>query len=486
MSQIIYKNYIAGKFQSSQNLFDDISPIDGSLVAKVAEASNSDVDKAVDAARNAFNGDWSNMSLKTRCDLLEKVALIIEKRFDDFVDAEVADTGKPVNQAKLIDIPRGAENFRFFSNYIKTSKTESYEMQHEDGSKVINYSIRKPKGVIAVIAPWNLPLLLLTWKVAPALAAGNCIVAKPSEETPGTATLLAEVIDEVGFPEGVFNIVHGYGPQSTGEYLTKHHDIDAITFTGESVTGSEIMKSAADGVKPVSFELGGKNAAIIFDDADFDAAIEGTLKSVFANCGQVCLCTERVYVHQSIYEKFLEKFKSAAEKITENWPQKESLDFGPLISKEHREKVLKAFSTAISDGGILEVGGGIPIFDDKRDSGSWIEPTIFTGLGEQSDLIKNEVFGPVCHITPFESENEVLKKANDSKYGLAAAIWTKDINKAHLISAKLNVGVVWVNSWYLRDLRTPFGGMKLSGIGREGGQHSLDFYSELTNVCIKL
>jgi aminomuconate-semialdehyde/2-hydroxymuconate-6-semialdehyde dehydrogenase len=246
------------------------------------------------------------------------------------------------------------------------------------------------------------------------------------------------------------------------------------------------MKSAADGVKPVSFELGGKNAAIIFDDADFDAAIEGTLKSVFANCGQVCLCTERVYVHQSIYEKFLEKFKSEAEKITEKWPQKESPDFGPLISKEHREKVLKAFSTAISDGGILEVGGGIPIFDDKRDSGSWIDPTIFTGLDEKSDLIKNEVFGPVCHVTPFESENEVLKKVNDSKYGLAAAIWTKDINKAHLISAKLNVGVVWVNSWYLRDLRTPFGGMKLSGIGREGGQHSLDFYSELTNVCIKL
>jgi len=486
LSQTIYKNYIAGAFQSSQKLFDDISPIDGSLVAKVAEASNSDVDKAIDAARNAFNTDWSNMSLKTRCDLLDKVALTIEKRFDDFVDAEVADTGKPANQAKLIDIPRGAENFRFFSNYIKTSRTDSYEMQYEDGSKVINYSIRKPKGVIAVIAPWNLPLLLLTWKVAPALAAGNCIVAKPSEETPGTATLLAEVIHEVGFPKGVFNIVHGYGPKSTGEYLTKHPDIDAITFTGESATGSKIMKSAADGVKPVSFELGGKNAAIIFDDADFDAAIDGTLKSVFANCGQVCLCTERVYVHQSIYEKFLEKFKSKAEKITENWPQEESLDFGPLISKEHRDKVLKAFSTAISDGGILEVGGGIPVFDDKRDSGSWIEPTIFTGLGEQSDLIKNEVFGPVCHITAFESENEVLEKANDSEYGLAAAIWTKDINKAHLISAKLNVGVVWINSWYLRDLRTPFGGMKLSGIGREGGQHSLEFYSELTNVCIKL
>ncbi len=486
MSQLIYKNYISGEFKSSDNLFDDTSPYDGSLVARVSEANEADVDLAVKSARKALNGVWSRMNLDSRCALISRVADEIDNRFDDFVNAEIADTGKPLKQARTIDIPRGAENFRFFSNYIKSMSTELYESQTHDGEKILNYSIRKPKGVIAVIAPWNLPLLLLTWKLAPALVAGNCVIAKPSEETPGSATLLAEVFDKVGLPPGVFNLLHGFGPASVGEYLTKHSGIDAITFTGESSTGSEIMKSAAPGVKALSFELGGKNPAIIFDDADLDAAVHGTIKSVFSNCGQVCLCTERVYVQSQLYEIFMEKFTSEAEKLIVNWPEGDASNFGPLISEDHRKKVLDAFSKASSDGGNLITGGSVPKFLDERNSGFWIEPTIFTGLDEDSEFMKNEIFGPACHVSKFNSEDEALQMANDTDYGLAAVVWTKDLKRAHSFSAKLDVGIVWINSWYLRDLRTPFGGTKLSGIGREGGHHSIDFYTETSNICLKL
>ncbi|MFQ3334412.1 MAG: aminomuconate-semialdehyde/2-hydroxymuconate-6-semialdehyde dehydrogenase [Woeseiaceae bacterium] len=486
MTSKIYKNYIAGEFISSDRFFDDINPVDGSLVARVAEADKLMVEKAVVAAKMALKGEWGKLPLVERCKLLRRIADGIEARFDDFVDAEIADTGKPQSHARAIDIPRGAENFRFFSDLARTVSTECFEMDTPDGSGALNYAVRKPMGVIAVIAPWNLPLLLLTWKLAPALAMGNCVIAKPSEETPGTASLLAEVIHEVGLPSGVFNLLHGFGPDSTGEYLTKHVDIDAITFTGESATGSEIMKVAANDVKPVSFELGGKNAAIVFDDADFDAAIEGTVRSVFSNCGQVCLCSERVYVHESIYEKFVSELKIRAEALIENWPEGQSAELGPLISQEHRIKVLACFARALEEGGNLVTGGGVPEFTDSRKKGSWIQPTIFTGLSEEADMVKQEVFGPVCHISSFASEKELVEKVNNSKYGLAAAVWTKDIKRAHRVSRQLEVGVVWVNTWFLRDLRTPFGGIKLSGVGREGGLHSLEFYSELTNICIKL
>ena len=486
MSIKIYKNYIAGEFISSNCLFDDINPVDGSLIAKVAEADKVMVENAVIAAKMALKGEWGRISLLERCKLLRQIADGIEARFEDFVDAEIADTGKPLSQARNIDIPRGADNFRFFSDLARTASTECFELDTPDGFGALNYAIRKPMGVIAVIAPWNLPLLLLTWKLAPALAMGNCIVAKPSEETPSTATLLAEVIHDAGVPPGVFNLLHGFGPNSTGEYLTKHEDIDAITFTGESATGSEIMRAAAKDVKSLSFELGGKNAAIIFEDADFEAAIEGTMKSVFSNCGQVCLCSERVYVHESLFEKFVSELKKRAEKLIENWPEGQSMNLGPLISQEHRKKVLDCFNRAIDEGGKLITGGGVPKFRDTRKAGSWVEPTIFTGLGEEASLVTEEVFGPVCHISPFSAENEVIDKVNSTKYGLAAAVWTKDLQRGHRVSKQLEVGVVWVNTWFLRDLRTPFGGIKLSGIGREGGLHSLDFYSELTNICIKL
>ena len=486
MTTKIYKNYIAGEFISSERLFDNINPVDGSLIAKVAEADSAMVNRAVMAANAALKGDWRDMPLAERCNMLRKVADGIEARFDEFVAAEIADTGKPQSHARTIDIPRGAENFRFFSDLARTISTECFEMDTPDGSGALNYAIRKPMGVIAVIAPWNLPLLLLTWKLAPALAMGNCVIAKPSEETPGSATLLAEVMHDVGIPPGVFNLLHGFGPGSTGEYLTKHHGIDAITFTGESATGSQIMKVAADDVKSVSFELGGKNAAIVFDDTDFDAAIDGTVRSVFSNCGQVCLCSERVYVHESLYEKFILELKKRAEALIENWPDGHSTELGPLISQEHREKVLACFAQAIKEGGNLVTGGGVPEFSDSRKTGSWVQPTIFTGLKEEASMVTQEVFGPVCHISSFSTEAEVIDKVNNNKYGLAAAVWTKDIKRAHRVSRQLEVGVVWVNTWFLRDLRTPFGGIKLSGIGREGGLHSLNFYSELTNICIKL
>ena len=455
MTTKIYKNYIAGEFISSERLFDNINPVDGSLIAKVAEADSAMVNRAVMAANAALKGDWRDMPLAERCNMLRKVADGIEARFDEFVAAEIADTGKPQSHARTIDIPRGAENFRFFSDLARTISTECFEMDTPDGSGALNYAIRKPMGVIAVIAPWNLPLLLLTWKLAPALAMGNCVIAKPSEETPGSATLLAEVMHDVGIPPGVFNLLHGFGPGSTGEYLTKHHGIDAITFTGESATGSQIMKVAADDVKSVSFELGGKNAAIVFDDTDFDAAIDGTVRSVFSNCGQVCLCSERVYVHESLYEKFILELKKRAEALIENWPDGHSTELGPLISQEHREKVLACFAQAIKEGGNLVTGGGVPEFSDSRKTGSWVQPTIFTGLKEEASMVTQEVFGPVCHISSFSTEAEVIDKVNNSKYGLAAAVWTKDIKRAHRVSRQLEVGVVWVNTWFLRDLRTP-------------------------------
>jgi aminomuconate-semialdehyde/2-hydroxymuconate-6-semialdehyde dehydrogenase len=486
VSSPVIKNYVAGKFLSSEKLFQNTNPVDGSVVAMVAEAGREMVDYAVRAGREALNGTWGSYSVEDRARLLHAVADGIEKRFDEFVDAEIADTGKPVSQARTLDIPRGAANFRFFANLVTSTGTDSSEMSTADGNGALNYSVRKPLGVVAVISPWNLPLLLLTWKVAPALASGNSVVAKPSEETPGTSTLLAEVMQEAGVPNGVYNVVHGFGPDSAGEFLTTHPGVDAITFTGESATGSAIMRAAADKVKGLSFELGGKNAAIIFDDADMNAAIDGTVRSVFSNCGQVCLCSERVYVHESLFDEFVRRLKERAEKLQIGWPQDEHTDIGPLISTEHREKVLSYYQLARDEGATIVTGGGVPEFGDERDGGAWIEPTILIGLPETARCVREEIFGPVCHIATFATDDEAVALANDSDYGLAAAVWTTSLSRAHNVARRIDAGIVWVNTWYLRDLRTPFGGVKLSGIGREGGMHSLDFYSEPTNICIKL
>jgi aminomuconate-semialdehyde/2-hydroxymuconate-6-semialdehyde dehydrogenase len=418
--------------------------------------------------------------------MLNTIADGIEARFDQFVAAEIADTGKPLTQARTLDIPRGTANFRFFANLVSTSGTECFEMGTPDGAGALNYSVQKPLGVVGVISPWNLPFLLLTWKLAPAMAAGNTVIAKPSEETPATAALLAEVMHEAGVPAGVFNLVNGFGPGSAGEFLTTHPGVDAITFTGESATGSAIMRAAADNVKALSFELGGKNAAIVFEDADLDEAIDGTVRSVFSNCGQVCLCSERVYVHESIFDEFVVRLKDRAEALSMGRPEDEQTEIGPLVSKAHRDKVLSYYELAREEGANVVTGGGIPEFGDDRDNGAWVQPTILIGLKESARCVREEIFGPVCHIAPFSTEEQAVAMANDSAYGLAGAVWTTNLSRAHRVARQIEAGIVWVNTWYLRDLRTPFGGVKLSGIGREGGVHSLHFYSEPTNICIKL
>ena len=482
----LLRNYINGRFVSGAREFADVSPADGSIIAQVAEADRAMVDGAVAAARRALDGEWGRLPVPKRAAMLYKIADGIEARFQDFLQAEVADTGKPISLASRIDVPRGAANFRAFADIIKTAGVESFRTETPDGVIALNYAVRKPLGVVGIITPWNLPLLLLTWKVAPALACGNCVVVKPSEETPATATLLAEVMQAAGVPAGVFNLVHGFGPDSAGEFLTSHEGVDALTFTGESRTGVAIMRSAAPTVKPLSFELGGKNAAIVFADCDFEQTINGLADAIFMNTGQVCLCAERVYVERKILDHFVSALKQKAEALRLGWPTEESTTTGPLISKEHRAKVLSYYQLAREEGATFVTGGGTPSFGDARDNGFYIQPTIFAGLAETARCVKEEIFGPVCHVAPFDSEEEAIAKADDTKYGLAASVWTSNLKRGHRVAEKLRVGITWVNCWFFRDLRTPFGGAGLSGIGREGGTHSLNFYSELNNICVKL
>jgi len=480
------KNFVDGEFVSGVRLFDDINPADGTVIAQVAEAGPELVDNAVQAARRALDGEWGSWGVRQRAALLYKIAEGIEARFEEFVRAESADTGKPFALASRLDIPRAAANFRVFADLIKTAPLEAFETETADGKRALNYAVRKPIGVVGIITPWNLPLLLLTWKVAPALACGNAVVVKPSEETPASATLLAEVMRDAGVPRGVFNLVHGFGEGSTGEHLVSHGGINALTFTGESRTGAAIMKACAEGVKPVSFELGGKNPAIIFADCDRDETVQQMSDAIFLNTGQVCLCAERVYVERSIYSWFVSAMKERAESLNVGWPGDEATNLGPLISAAHREKVLSYFRAARDGGATIVTGGDVPKFGDARDNGFYVQPTILTGLAESSCCVTEEIFGPVCHIAPFDTEEEAVAMANDTEYGLAASIWTNDLKRAHRVARQMNVGITWVNCWFLRDLRTPFGGVGLSGVGREGGVHSLNFYSELNNICIRL
>lgn len=480
------QNFINGAYVSTGRSFDKHSPLTGQVIAKVHEAGHSEVDAAVAAARTALNGPWGRMSVAERVEKLYAVADGINRRFEEFLAAECADTGKPRSVASHIDIPRGAANFKIFADVVKNVPTEFFEMATPDGRGAINYGHRGPVGVVGVICPWNLPLLLMTWKVGPALACGNTVVVKPSEESPQTAALLGEVMNEAGIPPGVYNVVHGFGPDSAGEFVTSHPGVDAITFTGETRTGEAIMKAAAKGARPVSLEMGGKNAAIVFADCDFDAAIEGTLRSAFVNSGQVCLGTERVYVERPIYERFVAALKQQIEGWKIGVPEDDDTKLGPLISKEHQVKVLSYYQLAVQEGATVVTGGGVPDLGAQYADGAWVQPTIWTGLPETARVIKEEIFGPCCHIAPFDTEEEVLTKANDNVYGLASAVWTQDLTRAHRVAQRMHVGISWVNSWFLRDLRTPFGGAKQSGIGREGGVHSLEFYTELKNVCIKL
>lgn len=483
-----FKHFINGQFvaSSSGKTFENRNPVDNSLIGLVHEAGREEVNAAVQSASKALKGEWGKMTQKDRIELLNKVADRINERFEEFLEAECKDTGKPRKIASHIDIPRGAANFKAFSETLANYPTEAFQLDTPDGAGAINIGQRTPKGVIAVIAPWNLPLLLMTWKVGPALACGNTVVVKPSEETPATTTLLGEVMNECGVPAGVFNVVHGFGPDSAGQYLTEHPNIDAITFTGETRTGEIIMKSAAAGLRNISMECGGKNPAIVFADCDLEQAIEGTMRSAFVNCGQVCLGTERVYVERSIFDKFLARMKEEVAKLKMGRPEDDNVNFGPLVSLEHRDKVHSYYKLAVEEGATVEIGGGIPDMGSELNDGAWIEPTIWTGLKDDARVIREEIFGPCCHIRPFDSEEEVIELANDTPYGLAAAIWTTDSSRAMRVSKQMEAGIVWVNSWFLRDLRTAFGGSKQSGIGREGGVHGLEFYTELKNICIKL
>lgn len=482
------EHFINGEFASSANgkSFEKRSPLDNKVIGHIAEGGKTEVNAAVSAARAALSGEWGRMSVDKRVAVLHAVADGITQRFDDFVAAEEADTGQPHHVIAHAFVPRGAANFKIFADIVKNVPTEAFQTDTPDGRGALNYSIRKPKGVIGVISPWNAPFLLMTWKVGPALACGNTVVVKPSEETPATAALLGEVMNAVGVPPGVYNVVNGFGPDSAGEFITSHEDVDAITFTGETRTGTAIMKAAAAGIQDVSFELGGKNAGIVFADCNFEDAVEGIFRSSFMNTGQVCLGTERVYVERPLFERFVAALKTRCEAVRYGRPNDAGSNYGPLISLEHQRKVLSYYEKAVADGANVVTGGGVPKMPDDLAQGAWVQPTIWTGLSETASVVREEIFGPCCHIRPFDSEEEVLVLANANRYGLSTTIWTSDLGRAHRVAAGVDVGITWVNSWFLRDLRTPFGGSKQSGIGREGGVHSLEFYTELRNVCVKL
>lgn len=482
--------FVDGAAVFTERTFEDINPATGAVACLVSEADADVVDRAVAAAKRASRSSWRRLDARRRADILDRIADGIDARRDAFLKAEIEDTGKPIGLASVVDIPRGAANFRAFASQLRAMGDETFTTVTDDGQEALNLVVREPLGVVGVICPWNLPLLLMTWKVAPALAAGNAVVVKPSEETPQTATLLGEVIRDVcigaGLDTGLYNVIHGFGESSAGALLVAHPDVDAITFTGESRTGSAIMKGAAPGLKRVSFELGGKNPALIFADANVDAAIAGTLRSTFMNTGQVCLCTERIYVARPLFDRFVDGMVAGARQRVLGDPMAQSTTMGPLISSVHRDKVKGYLERGNTDATVL-VGGGLAEAPSPQfANGYWVEPTLWTGVDDEHPLVREEIFGPCAVISPFDDEDEVVARANDTQYGLCAAIWTSDLARAHRVSRAVEAGLVWVNTWYLRDLRTPFGGMKRSGMGREGGRWSFDFYGEPKNICMRL
>ncbi len=474
-------HFINGQYVVSHNgkTFNNVNPANEEVLGQVSEGGKEEIDLAVAAAKKALNGPWKKMTLNDRIAIIRRIGDIILERKDELAKLESLDTGKPYWLASTIDIPRSAYNFHFFADYLRGLGTEAYQTD----DVAINYAIRRPVGVVGLINPWNLPLLLLTWKLAPCLAAGNTTVIKPAELTPMTATLLGEICRDAGVPDGVVNIVHGFGPDSAGSALTEHPDVDAISFTGETTTGKIIMKAAAQSLKKLSYELGGKNPNIIFADSNLDEVIETTLKSSFINQGEVCLCGSRIYVERPVYEQFVEKFVAKTKELVVGDPFDPKTKVGALIGEEHYNRVMSYVELAKEEGGQILTGGRRP---EGLEKGFYLEPTIIAGLDRNCRVVQEEIFGPVVTVIPFDSEEEVIAQANDTHYGLSASIWTNDLRRAHRVAGQIEAGIVWVNTWFLRDLRTPFGGMKQSGIGREGGMHSFEFYSELTNICIKL
>ncbi|MFN5634859.1 MAG: aldehyde dehydrogenase [Flavobacteriia bacterium] len=475
------QNFINGAYCSPANdqYIDNFEPATGQVYCLIPNSDDRDVELAVKAAEAAFPA-WSSMSIEERGAVMMRISKGIEARMAEFVAAESRDNGKPVSLAAHVDIPRAVSNFHFFATAIEHFASESHNMVGEG----INYTLRKPIGIVGCISPWNLPLYLFSWKIAPALAAGNCVIAKPSEVTPYTAYLLGQVCKDAGMPDGVLNILHGLGG-SVGDAMVKHPKIKAISFTGGTKTGEYIARTAAPMFKKLSLELGGKNPNIIFADCDFDEMLSTTLRSSFANQGQICLCGSRIFVERPIYEKFKAAFVEKISKTVVSFPQDPAARMGALVSKPHMEKVLSYVELAKEEGGTVLTGGERVILDAPYHEGYYVRPTVIEGLTYDCRTNQEEIFGPVVTIMPFDTEDEVLMMANSTEYGLAATLWTSDLKRAHRMADQIESGIVWVNAWLVRDLRTPFGGVKSSGVGREGGWEALRFFTEPKNVFIK-
>lgn len=462
---------------ASGKTFDNINPATGELLSTVALGDEADVNKAVAAAKQAFEkGPWPKMSMAERCNILRRIGDLILERKEELAKLESLDTGKPIFETLNGDIPRSAYNFQFFADFAKNFAEDCYTVNANER----HFAVYDPIGVAALITPWNLPLYLATWKIAPCLAMGNTCVLKPAEWTPYTATILGEIANQAGLPQGVLNIVHGFGVNSAGEALVKHPDVSCISFTGETSTGQAIMKNAAATLKKVSFELGGKGANIIFADADLDEAAATAVNAAFRNQGQICLAGSRLLVQKSVFDQVIERLVKHVEKIALGDPLDPQTRMGAVISKEHLDKIESYIAKGKKEGKLLTGGNRAKGF-----TGNYLEPTVFAGIKHDSDLCQQEIFGPVLPVVPFEDEAEAIAMANDTKYGLSASVWSKDVDRCHRVSQALKTGIVWVNCWFARDLRTPFGGQKQSGLGREGGRFSLEFFSQPKTICYR-
>lgn len=476
------KNYIDGILTTpyNNNYFNNFDPSTGGVFTMIPDSGEEDVDLAVRSAEKAFP-IWSATTVEERCDLMMKVADMIRQRLEKFAHAESMDNGKPLWLARSVDIPRAIKNFEFFANAITQFSSES----HITDSIAVNYTLRQPVGVVGAISPWNLPLYLFTWKVAPALAAGNCVIAKPSEVTPLTAYLLSEVFIDAGFPQGVFNVIHGHGHKA-GKAIVSHPGIKAITFTGGTKTGKDIAAISAPMFKKLSLELGGKNPTIIFADCNYEEMLETTVKSSFTNQGEICLCGSRILVEKSIYEKFRNDFVEKVKQLRVGDPLLEDSKIGAIVSKQHFDKIMYHISLAMNEGGNILCGGKAVNVPGRCSEGWFIAPTVIENLPSSCRTNQEEIFGPVVTLIPFETEDEAIEIANGTEYGLASILWTENLTRAHNMAALLRSGIVWINCWMLRDLRTPFGGVKNSGVGREGGLEALRFFTEPKNVCVKI
>lgn len=474
-------NFIGGEHSapSKGSYIEDIDPSVGEAYARVPDSAEPDVADAVKAAEGAFP-EWSSASAEQRHDVLMNLSSLIARDLEEFARAECVDNGKPLTLARAVDIPRAVANFKFYATAAMQFASES----HSNSNQSINYTLRQPIGVVGCISPWNLPLYLFTWKIAPALAAGNCVVAKPSEITPMTAYLLSELVNEAGFPAGVLNIVHGTGPK-TGAAIVRHPGVKAISFTGGTKTGEWIASEAAPKFKKLSLELGGKNPNIIFADCDYEEMLDTTVRSSFSNQGQICLCGSRIFVERPIYERFRDDFVARVRKLKVGDPLEAGTNVGAIVSEPHMEKVLSYIDLAKDEGGTILCGGERIRPEGRCENGFFLEPAVVEGLTHDCRTNLEEIFGPVVTIMPFDTEDEVLSYANSVRYGLSATVWTSDLSRAHRVSERLEAGIIWINCWLLRDLRTPFGGVKDSGMGREGGFEALRFFTEEKNVCIK-